>query len=149
MTFTEQSGSASIRNMRLIIIIIIVIITDWATVVSCGRRKHAASKLPYLAQSSARSGHSSICTGRLSTAWQVSIVELPCHMVWSPHCETVGPSVVFGVVDVSCPRPLHCPYIADYIYDFCPPPCRDIGLSVLVCDAEHTSFHFGLCGRKI
>ena len=26
----------------------------------------------------------------------------------------------------------------------------DVGLSILVrvCDVEHTSFHFGLCGRK-
>ena len=30
----------------------------------------------------------------------------------------------------------------------CPLPDPDVGLSVLVCDVEHTSFHFGLCGRK-
>ena len=24
----------------------------------------------------------------------------------------------------------------------------DVGLSILVCDVGHTSFHFGLCGRK-
>ena len=35
-----------------------------------------------------------------------------------------------------------------YIYDFCPFPDPDVGLSILVCDVEHTAFHFGLCGRK-
>ena len=48
-----------------------------------------------------------------------------------------------------CPRPFHFSRIADYIYDFCLLPDPDVGLSVLVCDVEHTSFHFGLCGRKI
>ena len=33
-------------------------------------------------------------------------------------------------------------------YDFCPLPDPDVSLSILVCDVEHTSFHFGLCGRK-
>ena len=31
---------------------------------------------------------------------------------------------------------------------FCPVPDPDVGLSMLVCDIEHTSFDFGLCGRK-
>ena len=43
---------------------------------------------------------------------------------------------------------VHFSHIADYIYDFCPLPNPDVGLSILVCDVEHTSFHFGLCGRK-
>ena len=47
-----------------------------------------------------------------------------------------------------CPIPFHFSHIADYIYDFCLLPDPDVGLSVLVCDVEHTSFHFGLCGRK-
>ena len=34
------------------------------------------------------------------------------------------------------------------ISDFCPFPDPDVGLSMLVYDIEHTSFHFGLCGRK-
>ena len=33
-------------------------------------------------------------------------------------------------------------------YDVCPLPDPDVGLSIFVCDVEHTSFHFGLCGRK-
>ena len=45
------------------------------------------------------------------------------------------------------PCPFHCSYIVD-IYDFCPLPGPDVGFSIFVCDVEHTSFHFGLCGRK-
>ena len=35
-----------------------------------------------------------------------------------------------------------------YIYDFCPLPDPDVGLSILVCNVEHTSVHIGMCGRK-
>ena len=52
-----------------------------------------------------------------------------------------GPSVVFEAVDMPCPGPFHCSHSVDDIYDF-------YGLSIFVCDVEHTSFHFGLCGRK-
>ena len=34
------------------------------------------------------------------------------------------------------------------IDDFCPLPGPDVGLSIFVCDVEHTSFYFGLCGRR-
>ena len=47
-----------------------------------------------------------------------------------------------------CPGPFHVSYSVDYIYDFCPLPDPDVGLSIFVCDVEHTSFHFGLRGRK-
>ena len=47
-----------------------------------------------------------------------------------------------------CPGPFHCSHSADYIYDFHPLPHPDVGPSVFECDGEHTSFHFGLCGRK-
>ena len=43
-----------------------------------------------------------------------------------------------------CPGPLHFTNIADYVYDFCPLPVPDVSPSVLVCDVEHTSFHFGV-----
>ena len=47
-----------------------------------GRRpQHAVSKLPCLVLSSARSCRSSICLGRLSTAWLVSLVVFSCRMV--------------------------------------------------------------------
>ena len=44
--------------------------------------------------------------------------------------------------------PLHFSRIADYVYDFCPLPDPDVAPSVFVYDVEHTSFHFGPCGRK-
>ena len=44
-----------------------------------------------------------------------------------------------------CQGPFHFSYSVD---DFCPLPDPDVGLSIFVCDVEHTSFHFGLRGRK-
>ena len=47
-----------------------------------GRRpQHVVSKLPCLVLYSAISCRSSICPGRLSTAWLVSLVVFSCHMV--------------------------------------------------------------------
>ena len=69
-------------------------------------------------------------------------------VIWSPTGDTRGPSVVFEAVDMPCPGPFHFSYSVDYIYDFCPLPDPDVGLSVFVCDVEHTSFHLCLCGRK-
>ena len=68
--------------------------------------------------------------------------------LWSPCGDTRGPSVVFEAVDMPCPGPFRFSHIADYIYGFCPLPDPDVGFSILVCDVEHKSFHFGLCGRK-
>ena len=65
-------------------------------------------------------------------------------VIWSPTGDTRGPSVVFEAVDMPCPGPFHFSYSVDYIYDFCPLPDPDVGLSVFVCDVEHTSFHFCL-----
>ena len=47
-----------------------------------------------------------------------------------------------------CPGQFHFSHSVDYIYEFCPLPDPDVGPSIFVCDVEHTSFHFGLCGRK-
>ena len=66
-------------------------------------------------------------------------------VAWCSSGDTRGPSVVF---DVSCPGPLNVSNFADYVYDLCPPSDPDVGLSILVCDVEHTPFHFGLCGHK-
>ena len=66
----------------------------------------------------------------------------------SPSGDTRGPSVVFEAVVVPFPGPFHFSHITDYIYEFCPLRDPDVGLSILVWDVEHTSFHFGLCGRK-
>ena len=63
-------------------------------------------------------------------------------VVWSPSGHTRGPSVVFEAVDMPCPGPCHCSHRFDHIHD------PDVGLSIFVCDVEHTSFDFGLFGRK-
>ena len=70
------------------------------------RHQHAVSKLPCLVLPSAISCSSSICPGRLSTAWLVSLVVFSCHnLLWSPSGDTRGPSVVFEAVDMPCPGP--------------------------------------------
>ena len=66
----------------------------------------------------------------------------------SPSGDTRSPSVVLEAVDMPCPGPFHFPHSVHYIYDFCPLPDPDVGPSIFVCDVEHTSFQFGLCGRK-
>ena len=109
-----------------------------------GRRpQHAVSKLPSLVLSSAISCRSSICLGRLSTAWLVSLVIFFCHN---------GLQVVTREVHRSSLRPCSGPFNfsnrVDYIYDFCPLSDSDVGLSIFICDVEHTSIHFGMCSRK-
>ena len=69
-------------------------------------------------------------------------------VIWSPSGDARGPSVVFEAVNMPCPGPFHFDHSVDYIYEFCPLPDPDVGPSIFVCDVEHTSFHFGLCGRK-
>ena len=75
---------------------------------------------------------------------------LPCRLFlsWSPSGDARGPSVIFEAVNMPCPGPFHFSHSVDYIYEFCPVPDPDVGPSIFVCDVEHTSFHFGLCGRK-
>ena len=102
---------------------------------------------PVLCCSLPLSCRSSICPGRLSTAWLVSLVVF--SFIWSPSGDARGPSVVFEAVNMPCPGPFHFfSHSVDYIYEFCPLPDPDVGPSIFVCDVEHTSFHFGLCGRK-
>ena len=70
-------------------------------------------------------------------------------VIWSPTSGGArGPSIVFEAVDMPSPGPFHFSHSVDYIYEFCPLPDPDVGSSIFVCDVEHTSFHFGLCGRK-
>ena len=40
-----------------------------------------------------------------------------------------------------CPGPFHLSHIAYYMYDMCPRPVTDVGLSTLICNVEHTYFH--------
>ena len=81
------------------------------------------------------------------------------HRLAGIHCRILLPyglQVVTREVHRSSLRRLIChvqddlifSHSADYIYDLCPLPDPDVGLSIFVCDVEHTSFHFGLCGRK-
>ena len=69
-------------------------------------------------------------------------------VIWSPSGDARGPSVIFEAVDMPCPWAFHFSHSVDYIYEFCPLSDPDVGPSIFVCDVEHTSFHFGLCGRK-
>ena len=68
-------------------------------------------------------------------------------VIWSPSGDVRGPSVVFEAVNMPCPGPFHFSHSVDYIYEFFPLTDPDVGPSSFVCDVEHTSFHFGLCGR--
>ena len=38
-----------------------------------------------------------------------------------------------------CPGPFHFSHSVDDIYDLCPLPDPDVGISIFVCDVEHTS----------
>ena len=77
----------------------------------------------------------------------VSLYFAAMYCTWTPyHCLHSLPSV--SNTHVPGPGPLHFSHIADYMYDFCYLPDPDVDLSLLVCDVEYTSFHFGLCGRK-
>ena len=69
-------------------------------------------------------------------------------VIWSPSGDTRGPSVVFEAVDMPCPGTFHFSQSVYCIYDFCPLPDPDVGPSLVVCDVEHNSLHFGMCGRK-
>ena len=101
-----------------------------------------------LVLSSARWCRSSICPGRLFTAWLVFLVIFSCHNFY-------GIQVVTLEVHLSCLRRLMCPAWDHFIFltfliisYFCALPDPDVGNSILVVDIEHISFHFGLCGRK-
>ena len=136
-------------DIVLKIIIIIIIIRQSLCPVAGRRPQQAVSKLPSLVLSSAISVRSRICPGRLSTAWLVSIVVFYCHN---------GLQVVTREVHLSSLRRLICPvqdhfmFLTVLLVSMTLPspwprcwsfyPCRPL------CDVEHTSFHFGLCGRK-
>ena len=130
-------------------IIIIIIITRQPLCPVVGRiPQHAVSKLPGLGLS---------LPYRVAPVFARSslhrLAGLPCRLFLS-----YGLQVVTREVHRSSLRRLICPtqdyficltrYSVDYIYDFCPLPDPDVRLSIFVCDVEHTSFHFGLCGRK-
>ena len=61
---------------------------------------------------------------------------LPCRLFLS-----YGLQVVFEAVDMPCPGSFHFSHIADYIYDLCPLPDRDVGL----CGRKFVLCLFGQC----
>ena len=69
-------------------------------------------------------------------------------VIWSPRRDTRGPSVVFEAVDMPCQDHFICLTVLIISVIFFPLPDPDVGLSICVCDVEHTSFHFCMCGRK-
>ena len=140
-------GPYLVVPMALMSRFIIIIIRQPLCPVVGRRPQHAVSKLPCLVLSSAISCRSSICLGRLFTAWLSPLLYF--LVIWSPSGDTRDPSVVFEAVDMPCQGPFHFSYSVDYIYDFCPLPDPDVGHSIFVCDVEHTSFHFGLCGFSV
>ena len=44
-----------------------------------------------------------------------------------------------------CPGPFHFSYIVAYIYECCPLPDLDVGLSIFVCDVEHILHSILVC----
>ena len=87
--------------------VIIIIVRQVLCPVVGRRPRHAVSKLPCLVLSSARSFPSSICPGRLSIAWLVSIVVFSCHN---------GLQVVTIEVHRSSLRRLICPAHDHFIF---------------------------------
>ena len=122
---------------RFIYLYYFIIIQHWAAVVSRGWAKASACRLQV----------SLSCADHVAPVF-VQVVSPPLGwsplssflVIWSPSGDTQGPSVVFEAVDMAGPGPFHFSHIADYIYDFCPLPDLDVGLSILVRDVEHTSF---------
>ena len=134
-----------VLSMAISVHIIIIIIIRQPLCPVVGRRpQHAVSKLPCLVLSSAISCRSSICLGRLSTAWLVSLVVFSCH--------NYGLEVVTREVHRSSLRRLICPAQDHFIFLTVLIISMTFVLSLtqmlvfLLCDVEHTSFHFGLCG---
>ena len=68
-------------SVNLLMSFIIIIIRQRLCPVIGRRPQYVVSKLPCLVLSSAKSCRSSICPGRLSTAWLVSLAVFSCHMV--------------------------------------------------------------------
>ena len=78
---TELTTYLAAHTIDHSIVIIIIIIMQPLCPVVGRRHQHAVSKLPCIVLSSVISCRSSICPGRLSNAWPVSLVVFSCHMV--------------------------------------------------------------------
>ena len=51
-------------------------------------------------------------------------------VMWSPSGDTRGTSVVFEAVDMPFPGPFHWSHSVNHIYDCCPIPDPNVGLSI-------------------
>ena len=104
-------------------------------------------------QSSSRSCRSSICQGRLSTTWVVSLVAFYCRMVctWWPATPRLPARSIGRLWGCWCALLR----IISFFFSHCwlylcllsSLPDPDVGLSVLVYNVEHT-FHVGPCDRR-
>ena len=76
---------------------------------------------------------------------------LPCRLFLSYYgLQVVTRDVHRSYRRLICPAQDHLIFLtllSIWIYDLpvCSLPDSDVGLSIFVCDVEHTSFHFGLC----
>ena len=74
------------------------------------------------------------CGVFLSYGLHVVIREVHRSSLWRLICPAQDHFILFTLLIISM--------------TFVPLPDTDIGLHIIVCDVEHTSFHFGLRGRK-
>ena len=124
----------------------------WAAVVSRGWAKASAFRLQ-ITLSCAVLCHI-VSLKYLSRSSLHRLSGLPCRLFLS-----YGLQVVTREVHRSSLRRLICPaqdhfiflsvLIIKSIYDFCPLPDPDVGLSIFICDVDHTSFHFPLFGSDL
>ena len=131
---------------RISYIIIIIIIRQPLCPVVVRMPQQAVSKFPCLVLCSAMSCRSSICPGRLSTAWLVSLVVF--FVIWSSSGDTRGPLAVFEAVDMPCPGPFHFSHSVHYIYAFYPLSDPDVSHSIFACDVEHRAYFFPFCSVR-
>ena len=72
-----------------------------------GNFSYCTSRVAYsLTADLARTCRSSSCPDHPSTAWLISLVVFSC-LLWSPSCDTRGPSVDIEAVDVPYQGPFH------------------------------------------
>ena len=127
----------------------VVIIHHYAAVVSRGWAKASPCRLQ-ITLSCAVLCHI-VSLQYLSKSSLHRLTALPCRLFLS-HCLQVVTREVhrLSLRRLICPAQDHFIFLTVYIiiYEFYPLPDPDVGPSIFVCDVQHTSFHFGLCGRK-
>ena len=89
-----------------------------------------------------------VLSSAISYRSSISSLVVGSSDTWSQNGDTRGHRSSLSWL--MCPAQDHFifPTLLIIQYDFCPLSNPDAGLSVIVCDVEHTYFHFGLCCRK-